>query len=115
MEGVRQKMPIYNNVALSGDVCRDIYRSEAEVAAFSGSFLSPESFGTLLANAVNDDLAVDAQLLTEKRIKYACRRLIMAERPGDVIFITMFYLTEKNIVRSLIQAARRGRYGKTGS
>ncbi len=100
----------HSNVALqvSGDVCRDIYRSEAAVAAFSGSFLSPEPFDTLSANAVNDDQAVDVQLLTERRIKNACQRLIMAARPGDAVYMAMFYLAERDVVRALIQAARRG-------
>jgi phosphatidylserine/phosphatidylglycerophosphate/cardiolipin synthase-like enzyme len=48
------------------------------------------------------------QLLTESAIRHAVLGAVNSTVPGDAIDIAMFYLSERDVVETLIEAAQRG-------
>jgi len=96
----------HSNVALEirGDIAQDIYDTEKGVASFSGMRLAHFDMGR-----DNDkDQGLRAQVFTENAIRKAILEEVEATVPGDNINIAMFYLSERKIIKALIDAANRG-------
>jgi cardiolipin synthase len=96
----------HSNVALEimGDISRDIYDTEKGVASFSGTRLAQIDMGR-----DNDkDQGIRSQVFTESAIRKAILEEVEATVPGDNINIAMFYLSERKIIKALIDAANRG-------
>lgn len=93
---------------VTGDLWRDVYRSEAAVAAFSGGRLSLVGVEQLAKAQLSVESTLQVQLLTEKRIKHACLEIIGRAGHSDTVSMAMFYLADRQIIRSLLQAAKRG-------
>ena len=97
----------HSNVALEirGALVADVLESELAVAKFSGwkSAWQPPSL-----YAASSGGPLSAQLLTEGAIRRALLDAINATLPGDTIDIAMFYLSERDVVDTLVAAARRG-------
>lgn len=96
----------HSNIALEirGDIAKDIYDTEKDVASFSGMRLAQIDVGR-----DNDkDKGLRAQLVTEKAIRKVILDGVEDTVSGDNINITMFYLSERKIIRALINAANRG-------
>ena len=97
----------HSNVALEihGPLVADLLESEMAVAKFSGwrqSWRPPSLY------ASNAGGPLTAQLLTEGAIGQAVIEAINGTVPGDTIDIAMFYLSERDVVETLIAAAQRG-------
>ncbi len=97
----------HSNVALEihGSLVADLLESEIAVAKFSGwrqSWRPPSLYSS------NAGGPLTAQLLTESAIRQAVIETINSTVPGDSIDIAMFYLSERDVVETLVAAARRG-------
>jgi phosphatidylserine/phosphatidylglycerophosphate/cardiolipin synthase-like enzyme len=97
----------HSNVALEmhGPLVADLLESEMAVAKFSGwqqRWRPPSLY------AANAGGPLTVQLLTETAIGRAVIDAMNGTLPGDSIDIAMFYLSERDVVQTLIAAARRG-------
>lgn len=106
----------YSNVALriKGPVLGPLLASELAIARFSGWHGAPPRLGSPAAGEEvplqgappTDPLRV--QILTEGAIGEALMARIRATRAGDAIDIATLYLTDRNLIVALLEAARRG-------
>jgi phosphatidylserine/phosphatidylglycerophosphate/cardiolipin synthase-like enzyme len=97
----------HSNVAVEihGSLVADILASEFAVAKFSGwraGWHPPSLY------AATSGGPVTAQLLTEGAIRQAALDAFNSTVSGDSIDIAMFYLSERDVIETLIAAARRG-------
>jgi len=90
--------------AMGGGPCRDALRAEGAVLAFSGG--GPLTDSVNQADAGNS--RTTAQYLTEGQIKRAVLEEIGTLQGGNRLDIAMFYLSDRSIIRALLDAARRG-------
>jgi phosphatidylserine/phosphatidylglycerophosphate/cardiolipin synthase-like enzyme len=103
-----------SNVAarVSGPVLSTLIRSELAVARFSGWKGSINLPPDTPSNASDGDITggkfARVQTLTEGAIYAALRERIDGTVNGDAIDIAMFYISDRNIVESLLAASRRG-------
>ncbi|HLA72568.1 MAG TPA: phospholipase D-like domain-containing protein [Steroidobacteraceae bacterium] len=102
----------HSNVGLklSGAALRPLLESELALAQGSGWRgdwpLPPESQAEdALPHPEN---AAHVQVLTEGEIRAAIVRNVAGTRVGDSIDVAMFYLSEREVVRALVAAAKRG-------
>jgi len=95
----------HSNVAIkvTSKLWRDAVPSEQAAGAFSGQTVP--DFGGVVTDQDGD---VTVQLLTEGAIRRRLVELISQTRPGDTIDMAMFYLAERSIIESLLEAANRG-------
>ena len=96
------------NVALTfdGPAVRDLLASEQAVLAFSGGpeiVLPPELD---IPDAATDTATV--QILTEKAIKKAALESINQAGEGMQVDLLMFYLTDRQLIRAMLEAHARG-------
>jgi len=102
---------LHSNVALrvSGAALWPLLESELSLARASGwrtDWTPPEP---LPAPAVeHPENAAHVQVLTEGEIRAAIIRNVSGTRVGDGIDVAMFYLSEREVVRALVAAAKRG-------
>lgn len=96
----------HSNVALvvNGPTAMDILKTEQSVAQMSAGTSPVVIMGEI--NASNDQPQV--QVLTEAAIYQAVLELIQTAKAQDQIDLTMFYLSERNIVSELKAAQQRG-------
>jgi phosphatidylserine/phosphatidylglycerophosphate/cardiolipin synthase-like enzyme len=96
----------HSNVALEimGDIAQDIYDTEKGVASFSGRRLAQIDMG----RDSDRDQGLRSQVFTENAIRKAILDEVEATVSGDNINIAMFYLSERKIIKTLIDAANRG-------
>jgi len=98
----------HSNVALlvRGDLWRDVYETERAVARLSGGNIRhprrkdgspPPGAGT--AKVV---------LLTERSIKEEVLSTLRASGTGDLVWVAMFYLSDRDVLRGLLDASARG-------
>jgi len=91
---------VINNVAFA----QAVIRSEAAVADFSEADFHFPLFE-------NDDLAdgvYKVQLLTEKAIKDSALAILEKLQGSDKVYLSMFYISDRDIVEALKAAAKRG-------
>jgi phosphatidylserine/phosphatidylglycerophosphate/cardiolipin synthase-like enzyme len=102
---------LHSNVALkiSGAALWPLLESELALARGSGwrggwtPAEPPADHGIALP-----ETAARVQVLTEGEIRSAIVRNVEGTRVGDNIDVAMFYLSEREVVRSLVAAAKRG-------
>lgn len=96
----------HSNVALEirGPVSADLYNTESGVASLSHGQLSKID----MVKSPDPGKEVAVQVVTEGAILKAIINEITSTRSGDNINIAMFYLSERNIIKALIDAADRG-------
>ncbi len=100
----------HSNTALSvrGDFWQAIWLSESAVAKMSHSTLqSPPIFGAKQNNN-NGDANINLELITENKIKKSLLLGIENTIKNDQIYMAMFYLADRDIINTLIGAAKRG-------
>ena len=102
---------LHSNVALkiSGPALLPLLESELALARESGWHTGWEPPPLAPAAAISNPAeAARVQVLTEGQIGAAILRNIGGTRAGDSVDIAMFYLSERNVIESLIAAAKRG-------
>jgi phosphatidylserine/phosphatidylglycerophosphate/cardiolipin synthase-like enzyme len=98
----------HSNVALkiiNNDFAIDLYKSEQAVAVMSGSTLQEVEIKK--SETKNIENPVKVQLLTEKEIKKAILENINKTEEGDKIKMAMFYLSDFDIIKALVNASKR--------
>ena len=90
-------------VRFSGAAVNDLLQSELAVLRFSNAPIP----STLPVNPPENG-PVTIQVLTEKQIQRSLLTELKSTRDGDSVDIAMFYLSENDVVREIIQAHRRG-------
>jgi phosphatidylserine/phosphatidylglycerophosphate/cardiolipin synthase-like enzyme len=100
----------HSNVALrlSGAALAPLLASELALAAQAGwkpTWQVPEMPA---APAASPETMARVQVLTEGEILAAIVRNFSGARVGDSIDVAMFYLSEREVVRALVAAAKRG-------
>lgn len=100
----------HSNIALkiTGNFGREIYTAERSVAEFSQGKLHDVSFE--YANDENPDQTdcVHLYLVTEKKIEEELIRQLENLGPGDRVFMALFYLSHRNIIKALLEAVEAG-------
>lgn len=93
----------HSNVAfmITGDLWKGIYETESNIVSMSDSYLQNISRESITGNQ-------KAQILTEKQIKRELLEQLDSTEEGDKISIAMFYLSDRNIVKSILKASKRG-------
>lgn len=94
----------HRNVAVrfNGPAVNDLLNTEKAVLAFSGATL-PEISLPVTQQAT----ATTIQVLTEGKIKAVLLETLQNTRPGDRVDLSMFYLSDRDVVGALKQLHRR--------
>jgi hypothetical protein len=101
----------HSNIAFTGTgtVCSDLLSSERSVAAFSGG--SVEGWPAYSPPGEDGEGVSGGglvQLVTEGKILDAFLEDVGAAGPGDSVDLAMFYIAERQVVKALLGADRRG-------
>jgi len=96
----------HSNIAfkLDGEIINDLVKSELAVVQFSGSDFDEIEY----VSSEETTAGVKATLLTEGKIKKHIVKEIKDTKAKDKISLAMFYLSDRSIVKELINAANRG-------
>ncbi|UBH09082.1 phospholipase D family protein [Macrococcus armenti] len=99
----------HQNVAVkvTGQLQEDLIKSEVHALNMSGSNLSASDFA-IKNRAYSNDMDYKTALVTEGKVKEAILRNINSMKSGDNIKMGMFYLSDRDIVKSLLNASERG-------
>jgi phosphatidylserine/phosphatidylglycerophosphate/cardiolipin synthase-like enzyme len=107
---------VHGNVGLliRNGIWRDLLRGEQAILAFSGSPIALSSW--LPAYATREtrtttnqqDHVPTVRVLTEAKIRKHLLQVIESVGTGDTIDMGMFYLSERSIIKALVDAAQRG-------
>ncbi|OGO85378.1 MAG: hypothetical protein A2Y22_05005 [Clostridiales bacterium GWD2_32_59] len=98
---------LHSNVGFSfkGDIIKDILKSEEAVAKLSGKTLDIDANSVRKAeNAGN----IMATIITEGKIKEEIIKEVNKTNKGDSISLAIFYISDRDLVKSLINASNRG-------
>ena len=96
----------HSNVALKitdPNFAQHLQNTEAAVATMSKSNLSNYKISNTQANNGTNSI----KLITERKIKDNLLNIINASHSGDEINMLMFYLSDRNIIKSLLAASQR--------
>jgi len=95
----------HGNVAVKIDdyVWKDVIDSEVAAANFSDSEV--EKYNGEVVDSTGD---LKVKLITESKIRDSILSTISNSKSGDSIYLSMFYLSEKKIVRELVKASKKG-------
>ncbi len=94
-------------LVIKGVFGQEIYKSETAVAVMSGNGLQPLPANLLTPKPGTNQYA-QVTLLTEGRIKLAVIEAIDKLTTGDQLELTMFYLADQQVIKTLLKAAARG-------
>ncbi|MCA9412300.1 MAG: hypothetical protein KC944_13880 [Candidatus Omnitrophica bacterium] len=104
----------YSNVALyfeetSPGIHNDIYESERAIASYSRMKFTEHEFEGVAGERVEDGTGgIEARFVTEGKIRKGLLEEFDSLGEGDSISITMFLLTEREVIDSLVSASERG-------
>ncbi len=100
----------HSNIALkiTGDFGREIYTAEKSVAEFSHGKLHDVSFGYMDRKNSGQTDCVSLYLITEKKIEEELIQELESLGPGDRVFMALFYLSHRNIIKALLKAVESG-------
>lgn len=97
----------HGNIAfrLKGPILQDILEAEKAVMRFSGT--NPPAW---TVNGNNEDSSEDVRMkwVTEGKIQQTAKAMLDQAKAGDVLWMGMFYLADRNIVEGLLAAEKRG-------
>lgn len=95
----------HSNIAfkIRGDFGNEIIRAERAVASFSGAYI-PD----LRTEQSDKSGQINIKLLTEGKIKKNILRDINSLKYNETIELAMFYLSDREIVESLLTASQKG-------
>jgi hypothetical protein len=98
---------MHSNVALliRKNIWKDILEAEQSVAKFSGGRVPQIDTGFVKESNTGD---LQVQLITEGKIKKSIMENIGSTQANDSIDIAMFYISDRDIVKSLLEASERG-------
>ena len=91
-------------ILVYGDFAEEIYKAETSVAKFSKGSLSSE----IDTEQKEDKRAIKLKLITEEKIKDSLIQEINVSTNTDSIKMGMFYLSDRDVIKSLLAASKRG-------
>ncbi len=91
-------------ILVYGDFAEEIYKAETSVASFSQESLSSK----IKTEREEDKKAIKIKLITEEKIKESIIREINSSTNANSIKMGMFYLSDRDVIKSLIAASKRG-------
>lgn len=96
----------HSNVGLlvQGHTAIDVLKTEQAVGQMSGGDLP----GVVIGDVKGDTTLPQVQVLTEKAIYDAILEMLQSAKANDQLDLAMFYLSERQIIKQLIQAHERG-------
>lgn len=99
----------HQNVALkvSGQIQEDLINSEVHAMNMCGAKLNVNDF-KIKSRAFNNQMDYTTTLVTEGKVKDALIEEITRMGDNDSIKMGMFYLSDRNIIKELINASKRG-------
>lgn len=107
---IHDSSAFHSNVAVkvSGPILKDMVASERAVVAFSGGDLDafPEE-GDFEVNVPGEG-DMKARIVTEKQVETNFVEAVEKMKAGDELWVGMFYLADRNIIETLVDAADRG-------
>lgn len=97
---------LHSNVAFKvrGEVVQDILKTEKAVVNFS----QPDSVATSFEAKSEKQGDFNIRIVTEGKIKEALLNEIQSAQSGENLFVGVFYIGERDIVKALKEASRRG-------
>ena len=103
----------HSNVALriTGNLWKDVYKTEAAVARLSGGKLQGPPRG-LDEDMRHKDKNAKIVFITENQIKKMLLARINETIANDNILMALFYLADRQIIKALVNAAERGAHIK---
>ena len=95
----------HGNVAvkIEDSIWKDVIDSEIAVGDFSGVVIDEYE-----GEVIDESGELNVQLITESKIRDAVIDSIFKTKSGDAIYLSMFYLSDKKIVREIGRAAKKG-------
>ncbi len=99
----------HSNIAfkVKGEILNDLIETEKAVAAYSGGNVSSFPDTKLTDEGPEDAFNVKAQIVTESKIQDSVVTAIDDAKKGELIYIGMFYLADRDIVDALVDATER--------
>ncbi|WP_371017934.1 phospholipase D family protein [Pseudalkalibacillus sp. JSM 102089] len=99
----------HSNIAfkVKGEILNDLIETEKAVAAYSGGNVSSFPDTKLTDESPEDASNVKAQIVTESKIQDSVVTAIDDAKKGELIYIGMFYLADRDIVDALVDATER--------
>jgi phosphatidylserine/phosphatidylglycerophosphate/cardiolipin synthase-like enzyme len=101
----------HSNVAIqisNNRFAEQIYHSEQAVAKLSGATLRPLPQLGENVQKRRQDKTLEITLLTEEAIGSTLKKLMATTQTGDSIHIAVFYLADRQIIKTLVDASQRG-------
>lgn len=108
----------HSNIAfvVKGNIIGDIIHSEDSVAVMSDEKYTPNAVAVMStvkneradAGGNSSDESVKASFITEGKIKKHILQAVNGTKKGDEIKLGMFYLSDRDIIKALLDAANRG-------
>src|SRR3989338_2877129 len=98
---------LHSNVALliKDGIHKDIIEAEKSVAKFSSSEIK---INNSLIPEISENKDIQIQFLTEQKIRSNLLKDIDSSTSGETIDLAMFYLSDRKIIKSLLNAQERG-------
>ena len=99
----------HSNIAfkVKGEILNDLIETEKAVAAYSGGNVSSFPDTKLTDESPETPSNVKAQIVTESKIQDSVVTAIDDAKKGELIYIGMFYLADRDIVDALVDATER--------
>jgi phosphatidylserine/phosphatidylglycerophosphate/cardiolipin synthase-like enzyme len=88
---------------INGPIIRDVLKSEQAVADFSGGPKLPS-----YESPPKEEGHISVQLLTEGKILKHVLHTIQKAEKGDTLWMAMFYLADRQVIDSLVEASNKG-------
>lgn len=102
----------HSNIAfkVKGNILKDLMKTEKAVVQFSGGDIArfPSEEQVLLSETNENTSDVRAKVVTEQKVQDAALEAINHATEGDVIWIGMFYLADRDIINAIKHAAAKG-------
>ncbi|NBI29710.1 phospholipase [Chengkuizengella sp. YPA3-1-1] len=97
----------HSNIAfvLQGEILQDIFEAERAVAKLSGTEIKNRQF---TGNSGKERGKIKAKVITEGEIGKEIQQNILNTSNGDEIKLGVFYLSDRNVIESLVKAAEKG-------
>lgn len=94
----------HSNIAfkVKGKIVEDLYKSEQAVAKLSGGTLENRTFKT------ENKGEYEVNLITEGKIRESIIQGIRQSKSDDVLWMGVFYLSDRKVIKELKEASQRG-------
>lgn len=98
----------HSNIAIKIDdhIWKDVVAGESAVAKFSG--FDGDALETGIKDIADSEGDVEVQFLTEGKIEKKLLDIINATKENEYLDIAMFYLSDRDIIKALIAAGKKG-------